>query len=98
MQIGKAAIGQAAKQNDPIGETEFGKLTAILDTLTVDERGTQAVEISSRLLEYAAFELAGTACSRVIGELVETSARMSALAMQLSDSPSTGQDKKRAIQ
>ncbi|WP_298976033.1 hypothetical protein [uncultured Roseobacter sp.] len=64
-------------ETDPeLGDSDVDRLIHLLDELPPVERSHKAMTVAARLLEYAAYELAGRQPARLVGELVDTSARI----------------------
>ena len=62
----------------------LSELIRKLEGLSKEERGRQGLLLSALLTEYAAFELAESTPSNIVGGLIETSAHLSATADEIS--------------
>ncbi|WP_282129650.1 hypothetical protein [Roseobacter litoralis] len=77
MQYGKAIAAHVMLREDANCGDQFEKLVSQIEALPDDLRGARALQLSARLLELAAFELAGSLDSTRIGALIECSAELS---------------------
>lgn len=68
-----------AEQKSPVDmcEERFLELCGQLDDLPAHERAKMALVLAGRLVEDAAFSLAGTVSSEAVGNLIEMSAALS---------------------
>jgi hypothetical protein len=60
----------------PNREEAFGALMHYIKSLPADQRAVEAVRISSQLLEFTAFEVAGSVDSERVGALIECAAKL----------------------
>ncbi len=77
MQDPKSLFGQAGQSNDVSCNDLFVYLVSQIQKLPSERRGTEALRLTSQLLEFAAFELAGTLGSEKAGALIECAAQLS---------------------
>ncbi|WP_300029641.1 hypothetical protein [uncultured Roseobacter sp.] len=71
-------------------DLELERILNDLNGLPEQERGERAVIMAARLMEYAAFELAGHVDCELVGEMVNLSARMSGRRRKESTTPVSG--------
>jgi hypothetical protein len=85
-------IGEAAS-NDL-----FAYIVSQVQKLPSERRGVEALRLTSRLLEFATFELAGTLGSEKAGAMIECAAQLSKQSdISESPMPSTDREPRRAI-
>jgi hypothetical protein len=77
MLFDKAFCAGSILQDDISSGELFERLVAEISRLPEDQRGAKALELSARLLELAAFELAGHLGSEEIGSMILRSAELS---------------------
>lgn len=85
MHYGKAIAAQVMLREDASCGDQFEKLVSQIEALPDDLRGARALQLSARLLELAAFELAGSMDSARIGALIECAAELSQQSSDLAD-------------
>ncbi|AVL51836.1 hypothetical protein CEP88_03965 [Roseobacter denitrificans] len=86
MHYGKAIAAQVMLREDASCGDQFEKLVSQIEALPDDLRGARALQLSSRLLELAAFELAGSLDSTRIGALIECAAELARQSSDCADS------------
>ena len=86
MQYGKAIAAQVMLREDASCGDQFEKLVSQIEALPDDLRGARALQLSARLLELAAFELAGSLDSTRIGALIECAAQLSEQSCDVAES------------
>ncbi len=69
-------ISMVPRWADRNGTTALDLLLEYLKGLPADQRGPEAMRLSSKLLEFAAFEMAGSLTSDRIGALIECAAQL----------------------
>ncbi|MEE4188453.1 MAG: hypothetical protein V2I76_08415 [Roseobacter sp.] len=83
MQDVKQRIMSAQAQDDISGDDAYDQVLNRLLSLTDERRGPVAVRVAARLLEFAAFELAGKIESGQVGAIIDCAA-------ELQDTTNTG--------
>jgi hypothetical protein len=76
MAYGKLPIHTAQPCEDLGNCAEVIELMAALKSLPTEARAGQALNLSAKLIEYAAFEMAGQVPSGLVGELINCAAEL----------------------
>ncbi|MFK7881062.1 hypothetical protein [Roseobacter sp.] len=87
MFYGKNHPLKIAESGPGLTEGDVDQLVHLLNELPTNERSSRAMKIASRLLEYAAFELAGRQPAAFVAELVDASAKIENSSSEVMDEP-----------
>jgi len=79
------------------GGEVFELLTQYIKSLPLDQRAPAAIHLSSQLLEFTAFEVAGAVDSTCVGVLIECAAKLCDPELQGSDPATSDTDRRKNV-